>query len=229
VVTAHPDDVDFGAAGTVATLVEQGSTVTYCIVTDGQAGGSDHSITRPQMADVRRAEQVAAAAELGVTDVRFLGYHDGELEVTHGLRRDITRVLRQVRPHVVITQSPERRWDRIPASHPDHLAAGEATVQCLYPDCGNPFAHPTLLQDEGLEPWTVPWLWIMSAADTNHVVDVTDAVERKFAALFQHTSQISDPPAVRERVTQWMQHNAQQAGLDEGRLAESFRTVAMGF
>jgi len=229
VVTAHPDDVDFGSAGTVSWLTSQGTTVTYCIVTDGQAGGSDRSVSRAEMAQIRRREQTAAAAEVGVTDVRFLGYHDGELAVSHELRRDITRVIRQIRPEVVITQSPERRWDRIPASHPDHLAAGEATVQAIYPDAGNPFAHPSLLDDEGLEPWSVPWLWLMSSGSTDRVIDVTDHVDRKFAALGSHHSQIADLGMVRERVTEWMAHNAAEAGLPEGRLAESFQTVRTSF
>ena len=229
VVTAHPDDVDFGSAGTVATLVDQGATVTYCLVTDGQAGGSDRTISRPQMATIRRAEQTAAAAEVGVTDLRFLGYHDGELAVSHGLRRDISRVIRQVRPEVIITQSPERRWDRIPASHPDHLAAGEATIASVYPDAGNPFAHPSLLDDEGLEPWSVPWVWLMGGPEPDHMVDVTDVVERKFAALVRHESQMSDTDAVRARVTEWMAMTAREAGLPEGRLAESFRRVRTSF
>jgi LmbE family N-acetylglucosaminyl deacetylase len=127
VVTAHPDDVDFGSAGTVATLVDAGVSVTYCIVTDGDAGGFDPTVPRSEIPGIRRAEQVAAAAVVGVTDVRFLGYRDGELTVSHDLRRDISRVIRQVRPQrVMIQMSPMRNWERIAASHPDHMAAGEA-------------------------------------------------------------------------------------------------------
>ena len=225
VVTAHPDDVDFGASGTVATLFAEGSTVTYCIVTDGHAGGSDRSISRSDMAQIRRREQTAAANELGVTDVRFLGYLDGELTVTHDLRRDISRVIRQVQPALVITQSPERNWERIAASHPDHMAAGEATMQAVYPDARNPFAHPALLDDEGLEPWSVPTVWLMAARGANHYVDVTDQVERKFSALAQHESQIDDMTAIRARVTEWMTAVATAAGLPEGHLAEGFMQV----
>jgi LmbE family N-acetylglucosaminyl deacetylase len=225
-VLAHPDDVDFGAAGTVATLIDLGAAVTYCIATDGQAGGSDRTISRSRMAEIRRSEQVAAAAAIGVTDVRFLGYRDGELTVTHDLRRDISRVIRQVQPEVVITQSPERNWERIYASHPDHLAAGEATMQAVYPDARNPFAHMSLLDDEGLEPWAVPEVWIMVAAQMNHHIDVTDVVERKFAALAEHASQMpEDFSHVRERVTMWMSSVASHAGLHEGRLAEGFLRV----
>jgi LmbE family N-acetylglucosaminyl deacetylase len=104
VVTAHPDDVDFGAAGTVASWVGQGTRVTYCIVTDGDAGGFDPAVPRSEIPRIRRSEQVEAARILGVNDVRFLGYRDGELEVTHGLRRDISRVIREVRPERMLIQ-----------------------------------------------------------------------------------------------------------------------------
>ena len=128
VVTAHPDDVDFGAAGTVASWVAQGTRVTYCIVTDGDAGGFDPAVPRSEIPRIRRAEQVAAARILGVEDVRFLGYRDGELEVTQGLRRDISRIIREVRPERMLIQSPDRNWNRLQSSHPDHLAAGEAAI-----------------------------------------------------------------------------------------------------
>ena len=162
VVTAHPDDVDFGSAGTVAAFTKAGIEVTYCVVTNGEAGGSDRDLSRADMAVLRQDEQRAAAAVVGVTDVRFLGHSDGMLEPTIGLRRDISRVIRQVRPERVLTQSPERNWDFIFASHPDHLAAGEAAVCAVYPDARNPFAHPELLDEEGLEPWTVTELWLMA-------------------------------------------------------------------
>ena len=123
-VLAHPDDVDFGSAGTVATWTAAGTEVVYCIVTDGDAGGFDET-PRDRMGPLRQAEQRAAAAEVGVTDVRFLGYPDGRLELSLDLRRDISRVIRQVRPQRVLTTSPERFWERIGASHPDHMTVGE--------------------------------------------------------------------------------------------------------
>ena len=128
VVMAHPDDVDFGSAGTMATLTALGVHVTYCLVTDGDAGGSDRSITRTEMASMRRKEQTAAAAVVGVHDLVFLGHPDGRVVADLALRRDISRVIRQVRPQVVLCQSPDRNLDRIFASHPDHLAAGEAAL-----------------------------------------------------------------------------------------------------
>lgn len=229
VVTAHPDDVDFGVAGSVAGWVKSGVEVSYCIVTDGDAGGSDRSVSRTDMAALRRDEQRAAAAEVGVSDVVFLGHPDGRVVPSIELRRDISRQIRRVRPQRVVCQSPDRLWDRLPASHPDHLAAGEATVNAVYPDARNPFAHPELLDDEGLEPWSALELWLMAAPQANRVVDVTDTFDRKIAALRRHESQISDPVAIEQLVRSWLADGARAAGLPEGRLVESFRAVTLPF
>ena len=222
VVTAHPDDVDFGAAGTIATWVAQGTAVTYCILTDGDAGGFDPAVPRSDIPRIRRAEQVAAARILGVDDVRFLGYRDGQLEMSQGLRRDISRVIRQVRPQRMLIQSPERNWARIPASHPDHLAAGESAIFSIYPDARNPFAHPSLLSDEGLDAWSVHDVWVMGGPTPNHVMDVTDVFSTKIAALRAHESQTAHMDDLEERIRGWMTMAAQNAGLPEGRLAEGF-------
>ena len=226
VVTAHPDDVDFGAGGTMAKWTGEGVEVTYCVITDGDAGGFDPAVPRTEIPSIRRREQLAAAACCGVTDVRFLGYKDGELTVSHDLRRDISRVIRQVRPERVVIQSPERNWDRIYSSHPDHLAAGEAAIQAVYPDARNPFAHPTLLADEGLEEWTVPEVWIMASANANTYVDVTDQFPTKIAALRAHESQTSHRPELEEMIQGWLHRNAQAGGLPDGRLAEAFQAVS---
>lgn len=225
VVTAHPDDVDFGAGGTIATLVHRGVGVTYCVITDGDAGGFDPAVPRSEIPRIRRREQAAAAECLGVKDVRFLGYKDGELTVSHELRRDISRVIRQVRPQVVMMQSPERNWQRIYGSHPDHLAAGEAAIQSIYPDARNPFAHPSLLNDEGLEPWSVPEAWVMVGPKPNYWVDVTDTFELKLAALRAHESQTAHITELEATLRDWLRANANAAGLPEGRLAESFMKV----
>ena len=224
VVTAHPDDVDFGAAGTVARLTDAGATVTYCLVTDGQAGGFDHSIPRSQMSAIRREEQTKAAAEVGVTELFFLGHMDGEVEVCLDLRHEIARVIRQVQPTVVITQSPVRNIDRTAASHPDHIATGEATMCAVYPDARNPFAFPELLTS-GLEPWTVSEVWVMGHEKPTDAVDITEQVERKLLALHHHRSQHPDPTAMDERVRAWFRFTASQFGLAEDRSAEAFRVV----
>jgi LmbE family N-acetylglucosaminyl deacetylase len=223
-VLAHPDDVDFGSAGTVATWTAAGTEVTYCIVTDGDAGGFDDT-PRDRMGPLRQAEQRAAAAEVGVSDVRFLGYPDGRLELTLDLRRDISRVIRQVRPQRVVSTSPERFWDRIGASHPDHMTVGEATLRAVYPDARNPFAFTELLDDEGLEAWTVSEVWLSASPRADHAVDVTEVVDRKFAALKSHVTQVSHNPDLEKFVTAWMTQTAQRFGLPDGRLAEAFHVV----
>jgi LmbE family N-acetylglucosaminyl deacetylase len=223
-VLAHPDDVDFGSAGTVATWTSAGTEVTYCIVTDGDAGGFDET-PREQMGPLRQAEQRAAAAAVGVSDVRFLGYPDGRLELSLDLRRDISRVIRQVRPQRVVTSSPERFWDRIGASHPDHLTVGESTLRAVYPDARNPFAFPELLDDEGLEAWTVSEVWLSASPRADHPVDVTEVLDRKLAALRSHVTQVSHNPDLEHFVTAWMAGTAKTFGLPEGRLAESFHVV----
>jgi LmbE family N-acetylglucosaminyl deacetylase len=223
-VLAHPDDVDFGSAGTVAGWTAAGTEVTYCIVTDGDAGGFDDT-PRDRMGPLRQAEQRAAAAEVGVSDVRFLGYPDGRLELTLDLRRDISRVIRQVRPQRVVSTSPERFWDRIGASHPDHMTVGEATLRAVYPDARNPFAFPELLDDEGLEAWTVSEVWLSASPRSDHAVDVTDLVDRKLAALRCHVTQVSHNPDLEKFVTGWMTQTGERFGLPEGRLAEAFHVV----
>ncbi len=227
VVAAHPDDVDFGAGGTVAAWTKAGIEVAYCVVTDGEAGGDDPSVTRAEMAATRRDEQRAAAAEVGACEVTFLGYPDGRVEAGMGLRRDLTRVVRAFRPQVVIAPSPERWWERIYASHPDHLAVGEAATCTVYPDARNPFAHPELL-DEGLEPHTVGELWLMASPEADVAVDITATFDRKIAALLLHRSQMKDPDAIARRMRTAAEAAAAGAGMPVGTLAETFRRVATG-
>lgn len=223
-VMAHPDDVDFGSAGTVALWVKQGIEVSYCLVTDGDAGGFDETVPRAEIAGIRRAEQTAAANEIGVTDLTFLGYPDGRLEPTLDLRRDISRVIRQKRPDRVLCQSPERNYQRIFASHPDHLAAGEATLCAVYPDSRNPFTF-TELMDEGHEPWTVREVWMGSFSAPTRYVDITDTIDRKLAALRCHVSQLPDADATMERVRQWTAATAKAADLPDGSFAEAYLVI----
>jgi LmbE family N-acetylglucosaminyl deacetylase len=228
VITAHPDDVDFGVAGSVATWTDAGIQVTYCLATDGEAGGSDRSVSRAEMAELRRAEQTTAAKVAGVEDLVFLGHPDGRLQPTLELRRDLSRVIRQVRPQRVVTQSPDRNYERIYASHPDHLAAGEAALCAVYPDARNPFAHPELLEDEGLEPWSVGETWLMAAGKPNRFVDVTDTFDRKIDALRSHASQHSDWDPIAEMIRGWLTATAKLAGFPDGRLAEGFFGLETG-
>ena len=223
VITAHPDDVDFGAGGAVATWTSQGLEVSYCVITDGDAGGFDPAVPRSEIPAIRRAEQQTAAAVLGVGRVDFLGYRDGQLAVTYELRRDLSRVIREVRPQRVVCMSPERNWQRIGASHPDHLAAGEAALQAVYPDARNPFAHPELLA-AGLQEWAVSEVWVMGHPLGTTYVDVTDALPRKVEALRAHASQTGhwEPGRLETLLQDWAAGIASEAGLDPGRYAEKF-------
>ena len=226
VVVAHPDDLDFGAGGTLAAWTDAGIEVSYCLCTDGDAGGFDPDVPRDQIGGIRQAEQRAAAKELGVEDLVFLGYPDGRLTASIELRRDISRVIRQRRPQRLVMQSPERNWERIGSSHPDHLAAGEAAIAAVYPDARNPFAHLELAA-EGLEAWTVGEVWVMAGGGgvANHYVDVTDTFDRKLSALRAHVSQTAHMDDLETRLRGWLSTNAVAAGLPEGRLAEGFRVV----
>lgn len=225
VVTAHPDDVDFGAAGTVALLTGAGVEVAYCVVTDGQAGGFDRDVPRERIPEIRRAEQRAAAAEVGVGDVRFLGRVDGEVVADLALARDVSRVIRDVRPDLVITSTPERNYRMVGAGHPDHRRVGDATLDAVYPFARNPFAFPELLEQEGLEPWVVGEVWLLGDPAPDRFVDVTEVVDRKLAAIRAHASQLTDLDALEERVRGWLGRTARAGGLGEGRLAEAVRVV----
>ncbi|MCF0091237.1 PIG-L deacetylase family protein [Micromonospora sp. MH99] len=225
VVTAHPDDVDYGAAGAVARWVAEGEDVRYCVVTDGDSGHSDLALPKAEVAAVRRTEQQAAARAVGVRHVDFLGLPDGRLTPSPALRRCLTRVLRTHRPHRVVTHSPVRQIDRIRASHPDHLAVGEALFSAVYPDARNPRAFPELAAG-GLDPWRVAEIWVMTGRDSNTYVDITATLDAKCAALRCHASQHTDPEALDADVRRWAATIARAGRLPEGRYAESFRVVS---
>ncbi|MEZ5382924.1 MAG: PIG-L deacetylase family protein [Microthrixaceae bacterium] len=224
VVVAHPDDVDFGAAGTVAHWTEAGVEVTYCVVTDGEAGGLDDEPDRAKVARMRRLEQESAATEVGVSQLEFLGYADGRVQPTLGLRRDLARVIRTYRPNRIVAPSPQRRWDRIGPSHPDHLAVGEATLRAVFPDARTKFAHPELA-DEGLEPWTVPEVWLMASPQPNTYVDITETLEAKLGALACHRSQHPVQDGLRVMVEQHLRKHAKDAKLGKRRYAEAFQQI----
>ncbi len=224
VVVAHPDDIEFGVAGAVATLTKNGVKVSYCLVTSGDAGGDDSVHTKEERVAIREAEQTEAAAVVGVTKLTFLHWPDGQVEPTLLLRREIARVIRIHRPDLVITQNPERNWERIFASHPDHLATGEATMRAVYPDARNPHAFPELLR-EGLEPHAVWVVWVSSAQPTM-VVDITKVFKRKYKALARHKSQVGHRKDLKAMLKLWARKTAKDAGLGKGRLAEGFKVIS---
>ena len=224
VVVAHPDDIDFGVAGTAAVLTAAGAEVIYALCTSGEAGIPE-DMDREELKALRQEEQRKAAAAVGVTDVRFLGMADGALEYNLDLRKAISRVIRQVKPDLVIGQSAERRYDRIFASHPDHLAAGRATIAAVYPDARNPHAHTDLLA-EGHEPHTVEWLWILGGPEPNLAVDITPQFDRKVTALSSHSSQVAWIDDVDALLREWASNAANKAGVAEtAELVEVFTQV----
>lgn len=196
VIVAHPDDAEFGAAGTAALWVREGWDVYYVICTDAGGGGPDEATdvgpaARQKVIETRKQEQRAAGAVLGLKDVVFLDYPDGQLQPTLGLRRDIVRVLRKYRPARVICQSPEMTWTptlMLRRYHPDHLAAGQAVIQALYPASQNPWDFPELLE-EGLLPHKVAELYIMAAPVINYGIDISSTIDIKLEALLCHKSQ----------------------------------------
>ena len=225
VIAAHPDDVDFSAAGTIAGWTDAGIEVVYCLVTDGDAGGHDDSVPRAEIAPLRRKEQTAAAACVGVSDLRFLGYPDGRVEATLGLRRDLARVTRQVRPDRVVCPSPDRNYARMGVSHPDHRAVGSAALDAVYPDARNPYSFPELRAEERLEPWTVREVWLPGGPVPNRYVDVTGTFDRKIAALRAHESQTGQMDQLEQFLHDRLTQLAAQGGLPEGRLAEAFQAL----
>ena len=225
VISAHPDDSDFGASGTIAQWVKRGIEVAYVFCTNGDQGGEESGFTKEEMPAIRQREQRAAGAAIGVSDITFLNYIDGNLEATLGLRKDIVRQIRISQPDRMVCQSPERNWDRIGASHPDHLAAGESAIQAVYPDARNPFAFTDLLEKEGLQPWRVKEVWVTAFANPDHFVDITDTFDLKIKALQAHASQTSHNENLETMVREWGERNAAAASFAQGRIAEAFKIV----
>jgi LmbE family N-acetylglucosaminyl deacetylase len=226
VVSAHPDDIEFGCAGTVATWTDAGAEVTYCIVTDGSTGTQDRELMGEKLAEIRRRETEDAAKAVGVTNIEWLGYRDGYVEYTLLLRRDIARMFRKHRPHrYVVLDTEVTIADRF-INHPDHRAVGYASLDVAMTAGTTPGHFPELL-DEGFEPWRgLRETWIMGPAGGSHVVNITDTFERKLDALMCHVSQVGDN---REEIAGWMKEWAAEIGKPAGfELAESFRVIAEG-
>src|SRR5919108_807000 len=222
--SAHQDDIEFGCAGTVARWVSEGAHVTYALLTNGAAGSSDPQMTRARLAELREAEQRAAAKVLGVDRVEFLGYEDGLLEPTLEVRERIVRLIRQVRPEVVVTTDPTTRYfGEQYINHPDHIAAGEATLAAVIPGADTRLAYPELL-DEGLEPVKLAAVWMMFALQPNLVVDITDHMDRKLESLACHVTQIGEP--VNETDAGFVRAMAEQMAAEAPfRYGEAFKVI----
>ncbi|MBV9228764.1 MAG: PIG-L family deacetylase [Chloroflexi bacterium] len=231
VIVAHPDDAEFAGAGTIALWVREGWDVYYVICTDGGSGGPDDATdvsaaARQRMIETREKEQRAAGAVLGIKDVFFLGYPDGQLQPNLELRRDLVRLLRRYRPSRVLCQSPDRTWTpslSLGRHHTDHLTAGRATLDAIYPAAQNPWDFPELFTEEGLKPHKISEVYIAGAPVMNYAVDITSTMELKFASLRAHTSQLEEHFA---DVEKWIRSMNAEAGKRHGvDYAEEFHRI----
>jgi LmbE family N-acetylglucosaminyl deacetylase len=224
VVAAHPDDIEFGAAGTVARWIGEGASAHYLLVTRGDKGSDDPGADPAALAATREREQRAAAEEIGVGGVDFLDEPDGQVEPTLRLRERITYAIRAFRPEVVMTHDPtvvfvNNEW----VNHPDHRAVGQMTVDAVFPTARDPLNFREHL-DAGLGAWKVAELYLWSTNEANQIVDIGETLERKIAALAHHASQFHDFA----ETARWLRRQAEDLGERTGyRAAEGFRRVML--
>lgn len=221
-IAAHPDDLDFGAGGTMAKFTAEGAEVYYLVLTDGGSGSSDRAMTRERLRDMRRDEQRAAAKILGVKEVFFCDFPDGALENTRDVKREIARIIRKVKPDVVVTIDPTEVYSAQAGmiNHPDHRAAGQAALDAVYPLARDHMSFPELLA-EGLEPHAVRTALLIRFAheQTNFAVDISEQMDQKMNAMAAHSSQFSDYP----KLDSWVRGHASDMGkLYEHMYAEAF-------
>lgn len=225
VIGAHPDDPDFSSAGTAALWVAAGLRVVYVVVTSGDKGTPDHTMTHERLISLREAEQVAAAAESGVKDVVFLHFRDGELMPDMDLRGAITREIRRWKPYAVLVHDPTTVfYNNAFINHPDHRAVGFATVDAIYPTARDPLQFNSHIVDEGLEPHKVKEIYLFGSDSPTGVVDISSTIEAKIAALRHHVTQIGEADAMAERVRI---RAAETGALGGVPYAESFRRIVM--
>jgi LmbE family N-acetylglucosaminyl deacetylase len=221
VVAAHPDDSEFGVGGTAAKWTQDGWEFYYLICTDGSKGSEDPAMTPEKLVPLRREEQRAAANVLGVKDVFFLDFVDGELTYTPDLMREVVRHIRRLKPHAVFTHDPNQIVRNLFINHPDHRCAGEVAIDAVYPIARNRPSFPELL-GEGLEPYSVKEIYLWTASDVTFEVDITDTIDTKFEALRQHESQMGDMEEAAPRLRQFW------SGPD-GKYLERFRQIVLPF
>ena len=227
VVLAHPDDPEFYCGGTVARWGAEGREVCYCLLTRGDKGADESDADPERMARLREAEQRAAAGVLGVREVIFLNHPDGYLVPDLQLRKEVAGVIRRLQPAIVVTCDPTNFF---PSStyinHPDHRAAGQATLDAVFPAAGSGMFFPELERDQGLKPHKVRQVYVAGAVYPNTAVDVTAYVDRKIAALREHKSQIREPEGLEERIRQWLLDP--NSPPDAPRYVERFQRIDLG-
>jgi LmbE family N-acetylglucosaminyl deacetylase len=219
VISAHPDDAEFGVAGTVARWTGEGKRVIYVVCTRGEKGTSDRTMKPEQVAEMRRQEQLAAADVLGVLDVIFLGYADQGLEDSPAFRKELVRLIRIHRPKIVATSDPYRRY----IWHRDHRITGQVVLDAVYPYARDHLAYPDLLE-EGLEPHKVEEILFWAAEDVNYRSDITETFDLKLAALRCHKSQVKELGI--PDLEKWLRQRCRGlAGKENFELAEAFHRV----
>ena len=224
-ISAHPDDNEFTIAGSVARWARDGRDVVFCLVTSGAAGTNEHTPSSDGLAPVRERESRDAAAILGVKDVVFLGYQDGVVEPSLALRRDLTRVIRRLRPDVVVCSDPTVRWyGNEYLNHPDHRAVASAALDAVFPSAETRSIFPELLS-EGLEPHKVKQVLITGAVPPDTWIDIADTLDLKCAALKAHASQVGPGEWIESLLRGWAQEAGKSAGLA---YAETYRKMLLG-
>jgi LmbE family N-acetylglucosaminyl deacetylase len=223
-IAAHPDDIEFACAGSVAVWVDQGAEVTYVIVTDGSTGTADTGLFGDKLAEIRREESLGAAKVVGVSDVVFLGYRDGYVEATLDLRRDLAREFRKTRPHRLVAMDPQSLPGGWFVNHPDHRAVGQTTLDITVTAGTTPGHFPELL-DEGLEPWKgLREIYVAGPGGGDVAVDITTAIDRKVDALKCHHSQVGDWD-VESMLRAWMMQNGREHGYAAAELFKVLGTM----
>lgn len=223
VIAAHPDDIEFVCAGTVAKWVKAGSKVRYVLATSGDAGTHQLGVTRKDLARTREAEQRAAAHTVGAEKVVFLGYHDGEVIPSLELRRDLVREIRRFRPNITICFDPTRLFVRgAYINHPDHRAVGQAALDALSPTAAMPLSFAEQIDEEGLEPYRVRHILVASTDHPDVWVDIGETLDLKIEALRKHASQLDGRRDYEEMIRQWAVNIGAEAGIP---YAESYMQI----
>jgi LmbE family N-acetylglucosaminyl deacetylase len=224
-IFAHPDDPEFFCGGSFARWAAEGHRVIFVLATSGDKGSSDPQMTSERLIVIREAEERAAAARLGVQEVIFLRYPDGELQPTLDLRRQLTRLIRLKRPDIVVTNDPTVRWYGTEyLNHPDHRAIGDAALDAVFPAARDHLTFPELLRDEGLAPHKVSTVYLCGTREPTVKIDVTDYLETKIAALREHKSQIADMDEMERRQRANVDREYQGNGP---RYTEAFRVFTL--
>ncbi len=219
-IAAHPDDLDFGASGTISKWIQQGATGYYLILTDGSKGFEDHTRPAEELVQIRHTEQKAACNVLGVKEVFFLDFVDGELMNTPEVRKEVVKIIRKLKPDIVFANDPTRIYDenRGFINHPDHRAAGQIALDAVFPFARNARSFPELL-GEDLAVHNVQEVCLTNPRQPNCFIDIGSTLELKLEALRQHQSQHADPEMIQGFVRNLAKDKGQEAGLE---YAESF-------